>query len=110
MFGIYTNKRISEAESKILYGNPDDYCWYMLYLNQLFNENRPFEIREDIEIPQNEDDNGIVLMFQGQNPIYFKTIDGDVTYQVSKDVYKVCSYLEELFKCPITAYVVFPSD
>ena len=110
MFGIYSNKRISKAESKILKNNPDDYNWYCMYAGIIFNDKRFFQVREDIELPQGEDDDGVLLMFQGGDIVYFKTIDGDVTDEEVKSVYKVCSYLDETFNQPIYAYVVFPAD
>ena len=110
MFGIYSNMRISEAESKILKHNPDDYEWYCVIVNTIFRDKRYFQVRGDIDLPQAEDDDGVVLMFQGGDVVYFKTIDGDVTDEEMKSVYDVCSYLEDMFKRPIKAYVVFPSD
>ena len=110
MFGIYSNKRISEAESKILKSNPDDYNWYCVYVNSIFNDDRFFQVREDIELPNNEDDEGVVLMFQGGDIVYFKTLKGDVTEEVLHSVYEVCSYLYNMFHSMIMAYIVFPPD
>ena len=110
MFGIYSDKRISKQESKILYENPDDYNWYMAYVSTIFKDSRFFQVREDIELPQDEDDNGVVLMFEGGDVVYFKTLDGDVTDDEVKSIVKVCKFLEDTFKRPINAYVVFPPD
>ena len=110
MFGIYTNQRMSEAERNILNQHPDDYNWYCIYLWSLFKDQRFFQVREDIELPQSEDDNGVVLMFQDGDVVYFKTIDGDADERVIQSTLKVCLYLEDLFKRDITAYVVCPSD
>ena len=106
MFGVYSNQRISEAESKILYGNPDDYNWYMVVISQIFKDKRMFEIREDIELPQNDDEDGVVLIFEGGNVVYFKTLEGDVTKEKYKSIMKVCNYLEDLFKRPIESYIL----
>lgn len=110
MFGRYSNQRISEAESKILCKNPDDYNWYTVYVNTVFKDQRLFEVREDIELPQSDDDNGVVLMFEGGEPIYFKTLDGDATDEEAQSIYEVCSHLEKMFNRPIFAYVVCPPD
>ncbi|WP_462316697.1 hypothetical protein [Methanobrevibacter sp.] len=110
MFGIYSNQRLSKEESKILKENPDDYNWYCIYVQTIFRDRRFFQVREDIELPQSEDDDGVVLMFQGGDVVYFKTMDGDVTNEEVQSVYDVCSYLEGLFNRPIKAYVVFPPD
>lgn len=110
MFGIYSNQRLSKAESNILKANPDDYNWYCIYVQTIFKDNRFFQVREDIELPQSEDDDGVVLMFQGGDVVYFKTLDGDVTDKELQSVYEVCSYLEGLFNRHIKAYVVFPPD
>lgn len=110
MLGIYSNQRLSEAESKILKGNPDDYEWYCIYLNVIFRDRRFFQVRQDIELPQGEDDDGVVLILQGGEVVYFKTLDCDVTDEEVQAVYEVCSYLEGLFNRPIRAYVVFPPD
>jgi len=110
MFGNYSNKRLSEAESKILCKNPDDYTWYCVYVSHVFRDQRLFEVREDIELPQDEDDDGVVLIFEGGDIVYFKTLDGDVTEDVVKSVMDVCSYLEKKFNRSITAYVVCPFD
>ena len=110
MFGIYSNQRISEAESKILKSNPDDYNWYCMYVGTLFKDKRFFQVREDIELPQSEDDKGVVLMFQGGDIVYFKTLDSDVTDEEVKSIYEVCSYMQNLFNHPIDAYVAFPPD
>ena len=58
MFGIYSNQRLSENERKILKSNPDDYLWYAIMLNVFFHDDNCFQVREDIEIPQKEDDDG----------------------------------------------------
>ena len=110
MFGKYSNQRVSKEESKILKDNPDDYNWYCIYMRTLFKDDRFFQIRQDIELPQDEDDDGVVLMVQGGDIIYFKTIDCDVTNDEVQSVYEVCSHLQKTFNHPITAYVVFPPD
>ena len=110
MFGVYTNQRITNAESKILIDNPDDYLWYMMYVRTFFKDYRFFQIRQDIELPQSEDDNGVVLIFQGGNVVYFKTIDSDVDDKVISSIHKVCYFLEQKFNRPIDSYVVFPPD
>ena len=65
MFGIYSRQRLSENESKILKSNPDDYNWYYVMLQTLFEDDRFFQVREDIEVPKKEDDDGVVLILEG---------------------------------------------
>lgn len=108
MFGIYTNKRLSEAECKLLNENPDDYIWYSTYVKTIFRDPRFFQIREDIKLPH--DDEGVVLLFEDGDIVYFKTMDKSPTNDDEKSIFEVCSYLESLFKRPIKAYVVCPSD
>lgn len=110
MFGIYTNQRISEEESRMLCQGPDDYNWYCVYVGTIFKDNRFFQVREDIKLPQSEDDNGVVLIFEGGDVVYFKTLDGDATQKEADSILEVCSFLSDTFKRPIKAYVVCPSD
>ena len=106
MLGIYSNKRLTENERAILHLNPDDYEWYMVVLGQVFKDHRFFQVREDIELPQKEDDDGVVLMMEGGDPIYFKTLSGDLTDEETEAIYEVCSFLEKKFDRPIDAYVL----
>jgi hypothetical protein len=110
MFGVYSNRRLSEAERKLLCNEPDDSIWYSMIMTNLFRESRFFHIREDIELPQSEDDDGVVLIYQGGDVVYFKTLDGNITKEVHQSVFEVCSYLEEMFDRPITAYVALQYD
>lgn len=110
MFGVYSNKRLSENERAILNSHPDDYNWYMVIVSCVFRDRRFFEVREDIELPQNEDDEGVVLIFEGGNPVYFKILEGDVTDNEIKSIFKVCSFLEDKFNCPIDSYVLCKPD
>lgn len=107
MFGVYSNQRITEAERKILYGDPDDYIWYMVYLKSVFKDARPFQVREDIELPDNGE--GVIVMFPGE-VAYFRTLTGDATQREADEITRVCLYMEDLFGCPINAYVVCPPD
>lgn len=110
MLGIYANKRLSEAETKLLNQNPDDYIWYSAYVQTVFRDPRFFQIREDIKLPQNDDDDSVVLLFEDGDIVYFKTMDKSPTNDDEKAIFEVCLYLEDLFKRPIKAYVVCPSD
>lgn len=110
MFGIYSNKRLTENERAILHLNPDDYNWYMVILSQAFKEHRHFEVREDIEVPQNEGDDGVVLIFEGGNPVYFRTLNEDLTVEDTETIFKVCSFIEEKFDRPVDAYVLCKPD
>ncbi len=106
MLGVYSNKRLTENERAILHLNPDDYEWYMVVVGQVFKDHRHFQVREDIKLPQNEYDDGVVLMFEGGNPVYFKTLDCDLTEEETKSILEVCSFLEGKFKKHIDAYVL----
>lgn len=110
MFGIYTDKRITKQESRILKDNPDDYNWYCIYMQTVFRDGRFFQVREDIKLPQEENDDGVVLMVQGGEIIYFKTLDRDVNSEEVESIFQVCSYLEKKFHQPIKSYVVMPPD
>lgn len=110
MFGVYSNKRLTENERAILHLNPDDYEWYMVVLGQIFKDHRHFQIREDIELPQNEDDDGVLLMFEGGNPVYFKTLEDDLSEEETESIYGVCSFLEKKFDRPVDAYVLCKPD
>lgn len=110
MFGIYSNKRLTENESAILHLNPDDYNWYMVILSQAFKEHRHFEVREDIEVPQNEGDDGVVLIFEGGNPVYFRTLNENLTLEDNETIFRVCSFLEEKFGRSVDAYVLCKPD
>ena len=110
MFGIYSNQRLTERERKILYEHPDDYNWYMVVLSQIFNDPRFFQVREDIKLPQSEDDDGVVLIFDDGEVVYFKTIGGEVRKRDVESIIEVCSFLEDQFNQPIVAYVVCPTE
>ena len=110
MFGVYSNKRLTENERAILHLNPDDYEWYMVVLGQIFKDHRHFQIREDVELPQNEGDDGVLLMFEGGNPVYFKTLEDDLSEEETESIYGVCSFLEEKFDRPVDAYVLCKPD
>lgn len=105
MFGVYTNQRLSENERKLLHLNPDDLNWYCVILKSVFRDERFFQIREDIDLPQDEDDDGVVLIFEGGEVVYFKTIIGEITEEKVQSIFKVCKYLEDKFNRPITAYI-----
>lgn len=105
MFGVYSNQRLTENESKILKHNPDDYNWYCVIVQSIFKDERFFQVREDIELPQDDDDNGVVLIFEGGDVVYLKSIDDEVTDEKLESIYNVCRFLEDKFNRPINAYV-----
>lgn len=105
MFGIYSNQRLSENERRLLNSNPDDLNWYRVIAQAIFKDHRFFQIRQDIELPQKDDDNGVVLMFEGGDVVYMKSIDGEVTQKEVDSINEVCTYLADKFKRPIKAYV-----
>ena len=108
MLGNYSNQRLTAEESELLSGHPDDYEWYMVYVSVLFKDRRWFQIREDIDLPQDEDDDGVVLMFQNGDVVYFKTLDKKPDDEEVDSIFRVCSFLEDKFSRPISAYVVSP--
>lgn len=110
MFGIYSRQRLSEKESKILKSNPDDYNWYCVMLQKIFEDDRFFQVREDIEVPKKEDDDGVVLILEGGDVVYFRTIDGNVNDEVVDSIIGVCSYLVDKFDCRVDAYVICPPN
>lgn len=109
MFGVYSNQRLSENEQKLLKSNPDDLIWYWVISQSLFRDFRFFQIRQDIELPQKEDDNGVVLIYEGGDVVYFKSIDGEVTEEEVESISRVCKFLEVKFNRPITSYVACPA-
>lgn len=106
MFGIYSNQRLSENERKILDMHPDDYNWYCVILGAAFKEDRFFQVREDIEIPQAQDDDGVVLMFEGGDVVYFKTEKENISDEKYQSIINVCSFLKNKFGLSIDAYVL----
>ena len=110
MFGIYSNQRLTENERKILKSNPDDYNWYSVMLRIIFNDTRFFQVREDIEVPKKEDDDGVVLIFEGGDMAYFRTIDGNISDEVVDSIIDVCSYLVDKFDRDVDAYVICPPN
>lgn len=105
MFGVYSNQRLSENERKLLNSNPDDVNWYCVISQSIFRDGRPFQIRQDIELPQKDDDNGVVLIFEGGDVVYMKSIESEVTKEEFDSITEVCTYLGDKFKRPIRAYV-----
>ena len=110
MFGIYSNQRISEAERKILKDGPDDVNWYSVVFNTAFDDKRLFEVREDIEIPKKDDDDGVLLFMQGGSMVYFKTVDKDVGDEEASSILKVCNFLLDKFDKSVDVYVLCPHD
>ena len=110
MLGIYSNKRLTVNERAILHLNPDDYEWYMVVLGQVFKDHRFFQIREDIELPQKDDVDGVVLMLEGGDPVYFRTLNEDLTEEDTRSIYDVCSFLEEKFDRSVDAYILCKPD
>ncbi len=106
MFGIYSNQRLTENERKILDRHPDDYNWYCVILGAAFKEDRFFQVREDIEIPQAQDDDGVILMFEGGDVVYFKTEKEDISDEKYQSIINVCSFLKNKFGSSIDAYVL----
>ena len=104
MFGVYLNKRLTENEQEILNSHPDDYNWYCVIVQCIFKDYRFFQVRDDIELPQ-EDDNGSVLIFEGGDVVYLKSIDGEVTAEEVESISEVCEFLYEKFNRPIKAYI-----
>lgn len=105
MYELYTNQRISDEERKILHQHPDDYLWYGVIIGKLFDKHQRFEVREDIKLPQKEDDDGVVLIFEDGTVTYFKTSIGIMTDEDYKTMKKVCKYLLKKFKQPIDVYI-----
>lgn len=105
MFGIYSNQRLSENERRLLNLNPDDLNWYYVIVQTIFKDRRVFQIREDIELPQDDDDNGVVLMFEDSDVVYLKSIEGEVTQDDFQSITEVCTFLADEFKRPISAYI-----
>lgn len=105
MFGIYSNQRLSENERRLLNLNPDDLNWYYVIVQTIFKDRRVFQIREDIELPQDDDDNGVVLMFEDSDVVYLKSIEGEVTQDDFQSITEVCTFLADEFKRPVSAYI-----
>ena len=109
MFGCYSDKKFSENEKKILNHEPDDFIWCSVILSVIFKDVRSFQIRDDINIPQEEDDDGIVLMMEDESIVYLKTLDGDFDDDEFRAVEEVCLYLENVFHKHIKVYIPCPS-
>lgn len=109
MFGIYSNQRLTDNERKILDMHPDDYNWYCVVMRVAFNDERFFQVREDIEVPEADDD-GVILMFQGGDVIYFRTVNEDIGDEEYESIMKVCSFLKDKFNRQIDVYLLCPPD
>ena len=72
MFGVYSDKRLSKKEQEILNSNPDDYNWYCVIVQGIFKDRRFFQVRDDIELSQ--DDKGSVLVFEGGDIVYIRPL------------------------------------
>lgn len=105
MFGIYSNKRLTDNERKILDMHPDDYNWYCVVMRVAFNDERFFQVREDIEVPEADDD-GVILMFQGGDVIYFRTVNEDIGDEEYESIMKICSFLKDKFNRQIDVYLL----
>lgn len=105
MFGVYSNQRLSENERKLLNSNPDDLNWYCVIARTIFKDSRFFQVRQDMELPQKEDDNGVVLIFEGGDVVYLKSIEGEVTQEEFDSITEVCTFLADKFERPIKSYV-----
>ena len=104
MFGVYLNKRLTKKEQELLNSHPDDYNWYCIISRCIFKDSRWFQVRDDIELPQ-EDDNGSVLIYEGGDIVYVKSIDGEITDDEVESISKACEFLYDKFNRPIKGYI-----
>ena len=109
MFGCFSNIRLSEQERKILKDEPDDAIWYSMVLGNLFKDNRRFQIREDIEVPKKEDDDGVLLMMEDGSIVYFRTSDGVFDNGEYNYMIGVCSWIVNKFHRPLNVYMACDS-
>ena len=61
------NKKARRKDSvdikNILFGRTDDEIFHNVVLFHVFKESETFEVRRDIEIPKEDDSDGVVLLF-----------------------------------------------
>ena len=104
MLGYYENRNLTENERKILNSEPDDYTWHVVVLMKMFGDSRSFQMRDDIELPDNGE--GRLLIFEKGDIVYFKTLYREFNKKEVDKIYDVCVFLEDLFKSEITSYLV----
>ena len=69
---IASRRRDSEEIKNILFGGGDDAIFYKVVLSVAFREFKSFEVRQDIEVPKEENSEGVVLLFDDGRMGYFK--------------------------------------
>ena len=105
MLNFTENKRSTEDIINILHGNGDDAVFYKIALIFAFNVFGSFEVREDIEIPAN-DNEGVVLSFYDGRISYFKIQSEKLTDDEYKSILNVCYFLQDKFGGNIESYVL----
>ena len=105
MFNFTNNQRSTEEIINILFGDGDNAVFYKIALIFAFNVFGSFEVRDDIEIPVN-DNSGVVLSFYDGRISYFKIQSEELTEDEYKSILDVCYFLQDKFGGKIESYIL----
>ena len=94
---------------EILSGSDDDLIFYRIAMVFIFNVFTLFEIRDDIKLPQQKDDGGVVLSFDDGRIAYFKIQEKKLNDEDFESLLNVLYFLKDKFGCSIDSYLLcFP--
>ena len=104
------NKKARRKDSvdikNILFGRTDDEIFHNVVLFHVFKESETFEVRRDIEIPKEDDSDGVVLLFDDGRIGYFKTQSTPLTDEEYESILKVCYFLQDKYGGSIEGYIL----
>lgn len=87
-------------------GLEDDALFQRVVLQAVFREKEPFEVRKDIEIPNNENSNGAVISFDDGRIGYFKVQSDLLSDDEYESILEACYFLQDKFGGSIVAYIL----
>ena len=95
---------------KALFMDADEKLFYNVILSVVFNDFEPFQIREDIEIPDKHGEKGVILSFDDGRVVYFKIQNEKLTDEEFESIVKVCYFLQDKFGGSIESYILCQPD
>lgn len=95
---------LDDSLKQFLFESADEKIFHMIVLRFVFNELKPFEVRDDIEIPDNG--KGVALLFYDGRIGYFKIQKNELDDGEIESVFDVCRFLEDKFGGQIEAYLL----
>lgn len=90
----------------VLMGGEDDTIFYKAALTFVFCEFESFVVIKDLKIPQKDEKNGVVIVFDDGRISYFKRQSNQLTDTEYESILEVCCFLKDTYGGSIEAYVL----